>query len=106
MAETQRIVPGAPPPAPLSKSQRKKRKAKSKPGDLDAPAEHELTPELPDINEGSVTAQVMEPEVQIPESLELKSSPIVELINKRLKATAKKIVNGPLSLFLLAKLVF
>jgi hypothetical protein len=103
---SQRIVPGAPPPAPLSKSQKKKRKAK-KPTDstpesptlLDlssAAPPAEKAPESVETREDSIAP---EPSTQ-PESLAtpateedllLKHSPIVELVTKRLKATTKKI---------------
>lgn len=106
-ATTQRIVPGAPPPTPLSKSQKKKRKVK-KPTESgsDSPvaipdaasaALVEQAPEPTDIREGSVAPElVAEPESQAPplpeEEVLLKPSPIVDLIHKRLKATTKKIV--------------
>ncbi|KAF8070001.1 hypothetical protein FPV67DRAFT_1485758 [Lyophyllum atratum] len=105
-ALTQRIVPGAPPPAPLSKSQKKKRKAK-KPTEStpDSPvvipdaisaALVEEAPDAADVREGSVAPELVaqvEPQTPIlpEEELLLKPSPIVELIHKRLKATTKKI---------------
>ncbi|KAG6828808.1 hypothetical protein H0H92_006690 [Tricholoma furcatifolium] len=99
-AVAQRIVPGAPPPAPLSKSQRKKRKAK-KPSDS-APDSPEATP---DVNNATLAPEAIEtepssapeapaPEPQTPaveDEVLLKPSPIVELVYKRLKATTKKI---------------
>jgi hypothetical protein len=104
MVETaQRVVPGAPPPTPLSKSQKKKRKAK-KTGDAEeltipdsaSAALIEKAPEPVDVQEGAVApelvAKVEPPSTTPEEEISYKPSPIVELINKRLKATAKKIV--------------
>lgn len=106
---TQRIVPGAPPPAPLSKSQKKKRKVKkpteSTPDspvaltDAGSAALIEKAPEEAEIREGSVAPDlVAQPESEAPplpeEEVLLKPSPIVDLIYKRLKATTKKIVCG------------
>ncbi|KAG5643447.1 hypothetical protein DXG03_000920 [Asterophora parasitica] len=102
---TQRIVPGAPPPAPLSKSARKKRKAQ-KPTDDSTPdsplantdAASAALVEQADVAETREGSAVPEPAVQseapgspLPEEVLLKPSPIVELIHKRLKATTKKI---------------
>jgi hypothetical protein len=104
---TQRVVPGAPPPAPLSKSQKKKRKVKkpteSTPdspvalADAGSTALIEKAPEAAEIREGSVAPElVAQPEPQAPplpeEEVLLKPSPIVDLIHKRLKVTTKKIV--------------
>ena len=100
----QRIVPGAPPPAPLSKSQKKKRKAKKpsestpeSPTVLDPPPANEKAPESAVAREDSIAPEpAAQPEslaTPLPEEeLGLKPSPIVELITKRLKATTKKIV--------------
>ncbi|KAG6902099.1 hypothetical protein C0995_004279 [Termitomyces sp. Mi166 len=102
MAESvaQRIVPGAPPPAPLTKSQRKKRKAKkateSTPDSPEATVDAasamltEQVPEVEEVREASTTA-APEPPTPAGEEEALKPSPIVELIHKRLKATSKKI---------------
>jgi hypothetical protein len=103
-ATSQRIVPGAPPPTPLSKSQKKKRKAVTKSKTeteestvLEGPESQSATPaEKPasqsDVKEGSVTNEVAEPDSQaFDEEFDLKPSPIVDLIHKRLKATTKKI---------------
>lgn len=100
----QRVVPGAPPPAPLSKSQKKKRKGK-KTGEAEEPltipdptsaALIEKAPEPVDVQGGAVAPELVS-KVELPsatpeEEISYKPSPIVELINKRLKATAKKIV--------------
>lgn len=108
-AIVQRIVPGAPPPQPLSKSQKKKRKTNTK-GKLDGPAESpvvetsdiqsatvsEKAPPQEDVKEGSV-APDLPTEQEVPpaeEEFSLKPSPIVDLITKRLKATTKKIVSS------------
>ncbi|PPQ63740.1 hypothetical protein CVT24_004249 [Panaeolus cyanescens] len=98
----QRIVPGAPPPAPLSKSQKKKRRTKGKSEQGDAPS----GPEVPAVHsdkdqpeqEAEESTPAPEPIVQteslgtpVPEDELLKPSPIVDLVHKRLKATNKKI---------------
>lgn len=103
----QRIVPGAPPPAPLSKTQKKKRKPKTKAGeptsdsvvlpDSASAALIEKAPEPVEIQEGAVASELIaQPEIQavpVPEDeVVLKLSPIVDLIHKRLKVTTKKIV--------------
>ena len=101
----QRIIPGAPPPTPLSKNQKKRRKGKGPGGDALA---------VPDSPSVIVSEKTPEPEVQesIPapdslirsdslatplpeEDVLLKPSPIVDLVHKRLKATSKKIVSFP-----------
>ncbi|KAJ3936976.1 MAG: hypothetical protein NXY57DRAFT_930544 [Lentinula lateritia] len=108
MSETpvQRLVPGAPPPPPLTKSQlKKKRKSKTKSNeqagdslvaitDASTAALVEKSPEIADIQEGIVAPElVAQPsEAQsTTEDVTLKLSPIVDLVNKRLKATNKKI---------------
>lgn len=99
----QRIVPGAPPPAPLSKTQKKRRKAKKADNsdsvdipDTTSAALVEKAPEPSDIQQGSVAQElVAEPEPELTaEDISLKPSPIAELINKRLKATTKKIASN------------
>jgi hypothetical protein len=114
-----RVVPGAPPPKELSKSARKKRKAKSKvifpssfspqltrpqaePGTPDvlessSAALIEKAPEPSEIQAGAIAPDlVAQPELETTpapeEEIVLKLSPIVDLIHKRLKATSKKIV--------------
>ncbi|KAJ3857640.1 hypothetical protein EV368DRAFT_70849 [Lentinula lateritia] len=110
MSETpvQRLVPGAPPPPPLTKSQlKKKRKSKTKVNeqageslvaitDASTAALVEKAPEVADIQESIVApelvAQPSQSEAQsTTEDVTLKLSPIVDLVNKRLKATNKKI---------------
>lgn len=101
-----RIIPGAPPPPPLTKSQlKKKRKTKAKAtepspveiADSTAAALVEKAPEATDIKEGAVApdlvAQVSQSESQTVDDASLTLSPIVDLVNKRLKATNKKIVS-------------
>ncbi|KAF8198121.1 hypothetical protein BJ912DRAFT_953159 [Pholiota molesta] len=100
----QRIVPGAPPPTPISKSAKKKRRAKGKSEHEDSPAgveagsvtRTERTPEAPEVKETTPApepiAQSESQGIPIPEEdVLLKPSPIVDLVHKRLKATTKKI---------------
>lgn len=105
---TVRIVPGAPPPAPVTRSQKKKRKtAKQKPSDP-VPEEHvdvpdstsaaliEKAPTESDVKEGSVAPElVAQPEeTQSPvDENTIKLSPIIDMLSKRLKAIQKKIVS-------------
>ncbi|KIY50400.1 hypothetical protein FISHEDRAFT_65003 [Fistulina hepatica ATCC 64428] len=88
-----RIVPGAVPSVAPSKSQRKKRKTvKSTTGDeVQRSASNDES--LMNTPEPVLAAQLpAEPVVPGPETAaSVKPSPIVELINKRLKATTKKI---------------
>ncbi|KAF9071659.1 hypothetical protein BDP27DRAFT_1321683 [Rhodocollybia butyracea] len=108
MSETpaQRVIPGAPPPPALTKSQlKKKRKTKTKANEpvSESPVEIpnataaalvEKAPEAADIQEGVVAPElVVQPEQthSTSEDLTLKLSPIVDLVTKRLKATNKKI---------------
>jgi hypothetical protein len=117
---TPRIVPGAPPPSTATKSQRKKRRTAGKGGKLeDSPAVSsvaipdttsaaltETAPAPSDIAAGAVADELVahppvngdtaagatpvpEPEPSIPD---FKPSPIVEMLQKRIKATGKKIV--------------
>ena len=98
-----RIVPGAPPAVP--KTQKKKRKGgKGKEASEDAPnvvsdstsaALIEKAPEEPEIKEGLAAPQVV---AQISEgpltpAHEGKHSPVIEMLNKRSKVNAKKIVS-------------
>jgi len=100
----QRIIPGAPPPAPVSKSQKKKRKvAKPTEGDATvsipdagAAALVEKAPEPEDIKKGAVAEELVatpappasETPVEKP-----KASPMVDLLNKRIKIQSKKLVS-------------
>ncbi|KAF9808926.1 hypothetical protein IEO21_07691 [Rhodonia placenta] len=102
---TVRIVPGAPPPAPPSKAQKKKRKtAKAKstePETVDhvevpdpvAAALIDKAPTEVDVRESSITpslvAQPEEPQSPVEDNV-LKPSPIIDMLNKRLKAIQKK----------------
>ncbi|KAI0633408.1 hypothetical protein C8Q77DRAFT_1217818 [Trametes polyzona] len=101
---TPRVVPGAPPPPPPSKSQKKKRKT-AKPKDAASESDAhvvvpdtttaaliEKAPDESDVKEGVVAPQLVaqaSEESQTPNGL--KPSPIVEMLNKRLKANGKKI---------------
>ncbi|RPD78222.1 hypothetical protein L226DRAFT_286231 [Lentinus tigrinus ALCF2SS1-7] len=101
---TPRIVPGAPPPAPVTKSQKKKRKGTQKKEESDtgshvavpdttSAALIDKAPEETDIKEGAVAPQlVAQPseDGQTPVT-DVKPSPIVEMLNKRLRANGKKI---------------
>lgn len=105
---TVRIVPGAPPPAPPSKAQKKKRKtAKAKstePETVDhvevpdpvAAALIDKAPTEVDVRESSITpslvAQPEEPQSPVEDNV-LKPSPIIDMLNKRLKAIQKKMVS-------------
>ena len=99
----QRIVPGAPPPAPVSKSQKRKKKPTAKDGDnLEVPdtpvsAQIAVAPSLEDGNNGSVGSQFLAQPDDIPEATTPingahKTTPLVDMLNKRIKATNKKIV--------------
>ncbi|KAK0213083.1 hypothetical protein DFS33DRAFT_1286300 [Desarmillaria ectypa] len=106
-AVPQRIVPGAPPPPPVTKSQiKKKRKAKAKANES-IPNSPAATPdpvtvvekegENIDVQNGGTVVQEATAQEEVPAppaepEVPLKTSPIVELINKRLKATNKKIL--------------
>ncbi|KAJ3992708.1 hypothetical protein F5050DRAFT_1787057 [Lentinula boryana] len=104
-ATVQRVIPGAPPPPPPTKSQlKKKRKAKTKGNeqtgdslveipDPTTAALVEKAPEATDIQQGIVAPElVAQPsQSEATDDLTLKLSPIVDLVNKRLKATNKKI---------------
>ncbi|KAF9038261.1 hypothetical protein BDZ89DRAFT_1157124, partial [Hymenopellis radicata] len=112
MAEviTQRIVPGAPPPVPLTKSQLKKKRKTTKKvdGTDDAPvtipdaaaaALVEKAPDATAVENGTVAPELIVQDAppppaapaSEPDTTTLKLSPIVDLITKRLKATNKKI---------------
>lgn len=102
---TTRIVPGAPPPAPLSKSQKKRRKgAKGKseaesPVVISTPLAAALVDHAPteaDVKQGAVAPElVAQPEESLlpVEEPAIKLSPIVDLVSKRMKATHKKLVS-------------
>jgi hypothetical protein len=108
---TQRYVPGAPPPVPASKASKKKRKIGKGCRSEDSPALSsvampdstsatlEKTPDASDAKDGTVVDSLPAdphstngiPSGQ-PAFDEAKPSPIVDLIQKRIKATNKKIV--------------
>src|ERR1700722_18475056 len=87
---TLRIVPGAPPPTPLTKSQKKKRQTKRKIADSSV----ESSPQVDSVSLQEQKTQSLD--------VQLKPSPIVDLVHKRLKVTTKKIVRTKLH-FLLYK---
>lgn len=104
-----RIVPGAPPPPPASKSKNKKKKAGAKKSS-DLGDEHVVVPDAhtaalidhapseSDVKEGSVAPSLVARQESLPPvspggADEPKASPIVDMLNKRLKATGKKIVS-------------
>jgi len=108
-----RVVPGAPPPAPLSKTQKKKRKVKV--AGVGGDESEVPTPVLEKVQlpaEDKVAPEKAQEKVPAPESIApadstaaaaldddlIKLSPIVDLIHKRMKATTKKIVRFPLAL--------
>ena len=97
-----RVVPGAPPPAPSIKSQRKKRKAKGGQSvadsvsipDIKTAALVERAPQVPDIEGGNVAPELVA-RPKAPASIDdasPKASPITEHVAKKLKVTSKKIV--------------
>jgi len=101
-----RLVPGAPPPIALSKSQRKKRKTGAKSKTPGSPAEGSVTiPDAPsavlivsppnetDPKEDIVPTEPVAPsEAPTHDDLNPKSSPVIELVQKRMRALNKKIV--------------
>jgi len=95
----QRIVPGAPPSIELSKSQKKKRKA-AKADDSQSPVAadpadnahaHAESNESPP---GLMSRAESQAAHLLEDDQSLKQSPIADLMNKRLKAMAKKIVSA------------
>lgn len=102
----QRLVPGAPPPAPAAKTQKKKRKPAAKSDDgthVEVPdpisaSQIETAPSTDDVKDGSVAPQLLAKPEDIPEATTpiqdgtQKTSLLVEMVNKRMKATNKKIV--------------
>ena len=99
-----RIVPGAPPP--VTKTQKKKRKGgKGKEEsesshltipDVTAAASVEKSPEEGDIKESVAAPQLVAQtsEGLLTPALDGKHSPVVEMLNKRLKTNGKKIVSS------------
>ena len=106
---TSRIVPGAPPPTPISKSQKKKRKTGKVRGSAEpdspalapdnaASAVLDSAPGGSDVKETTVAPQVAPsvneaPQSAVEEDIGYKPSPVVDLVHKRLKAIHKKIVS-------------
>ena len=106
---TPRVVPGAPPPAPLSKSQKKKRKGGAKTKEESDSGSHvaaDTTTATPIEEKATVENDVKEeliaPRLAVQPSEgdavtpvgDHRASPIVDMLNKRLKANSKKIVSG------------
>ena len=107
---TPRVVPGAPPPAQLSKSQKKKRKGGAKTKEESEAGSHvavvDMTAATPIEEkaavENDVKEEVVAPQLAVQPSEgeaatpigDVKASPIVDMLNKRLKANSKKIVSG------------
>lgn len=111
MAETAsalRLIPGAPPPVAQSKSQRKKRKTGTKSKTPGSPADGSVTlPDAPsavlvdsapnetDTKEDNAAHElVAASEAPTHDDLNPKSSPIIELVQKRMRALNKKIVGS------------
>ena len=104
-----RIVPGAPPPAPPSKSKKKNKKSGTKKSsdhgedhvalpDAHTAALIDHAPSEADVKEGSLAPSLVARQESVgPVSSggtdDAKASPIVDMLNKRLKATNKKIVS-------------
>jgi hypothetical protein len=107
MADSPRIVPGAPAPAPASKSAQKKRRKAPKGANepstpatpvivldtLDA-ATTEKAPGPNDLHTGAVAPDLVAPSISVDAQTpsEAKASPIIQLLIKRQKALGKKIV--------------
>ncbi|KAG6378052.1 hypothetical protein JVT61DRAFT_13733 [Boletus reticuloceps] len=108
MAETApatRLVPGAPPPVAQSKSQRKKRKTGTKSKTPESPAEGSVTiPDAPcaaladsapneiDLKEdNTVPEPAAASEAPTHDDVNPKCSPVIELVQKRMRALNKKI---------------
>ena len=105
---SKKIVPGAPPPAPLTKSQKKKRRAAGKKdeednGSVSIPDAHtaalvDKAPGNEDLKSGDVAPQLVANDEQPKSAVEdselgaWKPSPVVDNINKRVKALSKKLV--------------
>lgn len=103
-ASNVRLVPGALPPTSQAKTQKKKRRS-NKPKTADSPAEGSViipdansaapvdrAPEEADVKEGTVAPEPVAPsEAPTFDDLTTKSSPVIELLQKRLKALNKKI---------------
>ena len=106
---TQRYVPGGPPPVPASKASKKKRKTGKGSRSEDSPALSsvaipdstpliEKTPDASDVRDGPVVDSLPADSHSTnglsgqPAVDEAKHSPIVDLMQKRIKNTSKKIV--------------
>lgn len=105
LAAAPRLVPGAPQPIAQSRSQRKKRKTGAKSKTPGSPAEGSVTiPDAPavlvvtapnntDPKEDNLATEPVPPsEAATHDDLNPKSSPVIELVQKRMRALNKKIV--------------
>ena len=106
VAPAPRVIPGAPPPVAPSKSQKKKRRtgAKSKtPGspaedsvtipDAPSPAPIDGTPNETDIKEDNAPHELAAAsEAPTHDDANPKASPVIELVQKRMRTLNKKIV--------------
>ena len=104
-----RIVPGAPPPAPVSRSQKKKQKKTGSKKSSDQPEEQSAVPDAhtaaliehapseSDVREGSLAPELVARTDSAgpvsPGGVDETKSPVIEMLNKRLKASNKKIVS-------------
>lgn len=114
MAETSRLVPGAPPPPPISKSAAKKKRKAAQVGGTSSGAaspvvvnatlapssQVEKAPSVVDAKEGLLAPQItatvsVDAQSAVDDDLGYKPSPVVDLVHKRLKAIHKKIVGPP-----------
>ena len=113
---TRKFVPGAPPPAPPKATKKKRRGVKKDGAEDSAPqtpagatnalpdtlaaALTDHAPTETDVKQGAVADELIaKPETKerelttpVPDSEETKPSPVIEVINKRLKTIGKKIV--------------
>lgn len=105
-----RIVPGALPPAPLSKSQQKKKRKGPKGDDSQAASpivvstpleasQPDVAPSAAAVKERLVAPQLtatisIDAQSAVDDDLGYKPSPVVDLVHKRLKAITKKIVSS------------
>lgn len=103
-----RVVPGAPPPTPISKSQKKKRKTVKAKGSAEIDSNGvvsdtttakvlDTAPGISDLNEVSaapnLVATTSADEALPDDDAGYKPSPVVDLVHKRLKAIHKKIAS-------------
>ncbi len=108
LSATARLVPGAPPPAPGSKTQKRKKTKSKKPSEQgeehtevpDAQTAALITqaPSEGDVKEGAVAPELIvrststRPVSPSGDDKDPKVTALVDMLNKRLKATNKKVV--------------